>query len=980
MIAEFKRLLLSMALLLAAALVLLLTDLHSRKGAREPRRNEGVAVALLKQSSNPLLDEVERGILDALAEGGYRDGSGMSLQRFSAEGDIPTSTAIAKRITDGSYRMVITASTLSLQAVANANTAGRAIHVFGAVTDPAGAGVGIRSMESTNKPPWMTGIGSFQPVESVFRMARKFWPGLKAVGVVWNPAERNSESCVLKARQVCAALGIELLEAAVDQTKDVRDASSALVARGAQAFWTGFDLTVYAAMSSHCEIAAQAGIPVFSNTTGHVKEGTLFDLGADYREVGLKVGSIAAEILGGADPATIPVSNFMPERLMLNRKVLAAMRDPWKFPEDANRQAAMVIGVDGSIEKEAVAPKPAGPARPKPPDRQKKIALAYFGPDEGTESTISGLIDGLRERGLVEGRDFRASRYHANGEIGAIAPMMQALDAGDADAIVTMSTPVLTAACATVKRKPVVFTYCTDPIAAAAGKTFADHLPFVTGIGSFPPMDEILAMMLATFPATKRIGTLYNTSEANSVREVEALRELCRPKGIGLIEVAANSTAEVAPAAQALVTRGIDLVFVPGDNTAYQAFEGIVGAVSAAKLPLIIDAPEFVGRGALAAVGVGYYASGFETADPLARVLAGESPASIPFRDVAEKRVILNFDVASKLGVRFPPAVVAMQVDRHRQVSGGGPTAVRTWRIYELYYIESPLVEDSARGFREGLRESGLREGPDFTLKTLSAQGDMTALGPLFDTARGAGVDLFVVFSTPTLQTAVRKAGDIPVVFTVVADPFLAGAGESNEDHLPNITGVCTQGPYAEMAELLRVHFPGVRRVGTLFCPAESNSVANTDLFKRAAAGHGIQVEAVAVNSAAELSDAATALCGRTLDAVVQVIDNLTAAGFPAITRAALRARLPVFTFQDATIEAGATIVLSRDYHDAGKDAAAMAARIMRGERPGAIPFAPPRTLRLLINEDNAASVGLRVPAELIGKAQRVISSKQKGP
>ena len=73
------------------------------------------------------------------------------------------------------------------------------------------------------------------------------------------------------------------------------------------------------------------------------------------------------------------------------------------------------------------------------------------------------------------------------------------------------------------------------------------------------------------------------------------------------------------------------------------------------------------------------------------------------------------------------------------------------------------MVEDAMRGFRDGLKEGGLAEGRDFTLKTLSAQGDMATLGSLFDSAQTAGTDLYVVFSTPTLQTALRKVHDTPL-------------------------------------------------------------------------------------------------------------------------------------------------------------------------------------------------------------------------
>jgi ABC-type uncharacterized transport system substrate-binding protein len=299
-----------------------------------------------------------------------------------------------------------------------------------------------------------------------------------------------------------------------------------------------------------------------------------------------------------------------------------------------------------------------------------------------------------------------------------------------------------------------------------------------------------------------------------------------------------------------------------------------------------------------------------------------------------------------------------------------GQTLGRTWRIREVSYIESVMVEEAMRGLRDGLEESGLRPGADFTLNTLSAQGDMASLGSLFDSARTAGTDLYVVYSTPALQAALKKSLEAPLVFTVVANPFVAGAGETDVDHLPNVTGVYTLGPYREMAELLAAHFPRIKRVGTLFCPAEANSVANKEAFVREAERRGMTVEALPVNTASELSDAALALSGRRLDAFVQVIDNLTTAGFPTIARVAAQARIPVFACQGAAVRQGAVLALSRDYYDAGRDTALKAARVMRGEDPAAIPFSPPSTVKKFVNLKSARECGLDVPAALLEGAE----------
>jgi ABC-type uncharacterized transport system substrate-binding protein len=297
----------------------------------------------------------------------------------------------------------------------------------------------------------------------------------------------------------------------------------------------------------------------------------------------------------------------------------------------------------------------------------------------------------------------------------------------------------------------------------------------------------------------------------------------------------------------------------------------------------------------------------------------------------------------------------------------------KTWRIQEINYIESPMVEEAMAGLRDWLKESGLVDNRDYTLGTLSAQGDMAMLGSLFDAARTKEVDVFMVYSTPTLQVALKKAGDRPVVFNVVANPFIVGAGKNDLDHQPNVTGVYTVGPYAAFADMLQRHFPNYRKVGTMFCPAEVNSVANKDLYVAEATKRGITVEVVPANGAAELADAAIALCRRDIQAVTQIVDNLSASGFLAVARAAEQAKLPLFGMQDAAAQQGAAVVLSRDYREAGRNAAEKLARIMMGESPAAIPFSPPAKVKLVVSLKNARKLGVGVPEALLQKADLVI-------
>lgn len=298
------------------------------------------------------------------------------------------------------------------------------------------------------------------------------------------------------------------------------------------------------------------------------------------------------------------------------------------------------------------------PSASTPAGRTFKIGIAYFAPDPGTDLCLQGLFDGLKGMGFAEGKNLTVQKAHANGEIPNITPILQNFDNSDVDVIVALTTPCLTAACSTVKRKPVVFTSVYDPIAAGAGKTMEDHQDNITGVGSFPPVEDTIKLIQELVPGVKAVGTLYNSSEANSRKVMEVARGLFSKRGIKLEEISISNTSEVYQAAGALTARNIQAVWITGDNTALQAFSGIAKVAEEAHLPLIINDPELTEQGALVAVGIGWYQTGLATSKRVAQVLAGQNPKNLPFENVAVRKLVVNPKVAKQLGITFPPSLL----------------------------------------------------------------------------------------------------------------------------------------------------------------------------------------------------------------------------------------------------------------------------------------------------------------------------------
>src|SRR5262249_19299282 len=131
----------------------------------------------------------------------------------------------------------------------------------------------------------------------------------------------------------------------------------------------------------------------------------------------------------------------------------------------------------------------------------------------------------------------------------------------------------------------------------------------------------------------------------------------------------------------------------------------------------------------------------------------------------------------------------------------------KTWRLSLIELNRVADVEEAEQGVREGLKEAGLVEGRDYRYSIKNAQGDMPTVSGLIDAAARDSA-LIITFSTPTLQAAMQRVKQLPIVFNYVADPIAAGAGTSNESHLPNVTGTYLMGAYDQMLPMIRTYLP----------------------------------------------------------------------------------------------------------------------------------------------------------------------------
>lgn len=646
-----KNLWLAVTLIVAASLLLLVSDLRQRAGSK-PAQQKYPAIAILQISSTPILDVHVAGVLDRLGAAGFLAPDRSNVRIYNPQGDFATANTICREIVNSKVDLVITSSTPALQTFAKANVTAMKPHVFGAVTDPYGAGVGITGKEPGQHPPYLAGIGTFQPVRRTFELLHEMNPELKRVGVVWNAGEQCSEACMALARPTCRDLGIELLEAAVGNTSEVSEAARSLIARGAEAIWIGGDTIATASASLLISLAKQAGIPVFTNTPADTEAGALFGLGADYFTVGQYTGDVAVAILRGKSPSTFRIENVIPEMLKVNKDVLATFGGKFTITPNIQR----ILDVEAATEKPVPALNAggggtAGGAAHAP----WQLRMVLYNETEFSEASHKGLVDGISRAGLVEGRDYALKVYNAQGDMSTLSSIMTTIKSDHPDLLMVISTPALQAALRQAGEETrIVFTGVGDGVKAGGGKSETDHLPNVTGITTKSPFEGMARLVKETLPGVKAVGTLFTPAEINSVLYKDWYKEALAKQGIELVAVPVTSSADVAQSAAELCTQDIQAVSQIVDNLTRPGFPLIARKAAEASLPVYVFESAQMIENCVICLARDYYDAGVEAAGKAIRVLNGENPASIPFSNTQSEKLLINYELAKKYNLTLP--------------------------------------------------------------------------------------------------------------------------------------------------------------------------------------------------------------------------------------------------------------------------------------------------------------------------------------
>lgn len=685
MLRSIGRLWLGLLLIAAASATLVLTD-RSGSGAGDALRSATARrIAIVQISSIDAMNAGRDGVLEFLAERGYTPEAGATIDRFNAEGDMGTLGQISAQVAGASppYDLVVTLSTPATQSFLRANKRGLP-QVFGLVASPPGIGVPLGEWaEGSARPPNLAGFGTLQPAELLFETLLACAPNVRRVGTVWNPAEPNAEASVKLGREVCAKLGIELVEANGTNVNEIVAATDVVLSRGVDCFWILADTNAIAAAPPIVERCRRSKVPVVTNFPNMADLGAAINFGADYRGMGIATGTIADLVLSGVPPREIPVENFVPATLWLN---LGGFGAGWNAPPSVLAEAERIVAADGGVEIRAIEKSFTPPgaaaiaaARPRTAPiaggRVPEVAVLTFGRTPNFEECHEGFLAELARLGYESGRNIRLSLRDAQLDSGTLNTIVAAIDSERPDVVMPFTTPALQATLRRMKNRPVVFSLVASGVAAGAGVSETDHLPNVTGAQTTIDARGMREILAAVAPRVRTVGTVFAPSEANSLYHRDLLVSELSAAGIRVVAAAADRPTEIPEAADSLAAQGVEMIVQIADNASASGFNSIVRSADRANLPVFAFTTSAMASGATLSVALDYADVGGLAAQMLDRVLRGESPGSIPFAAPDQSLLLVNPARLERFGIPLPPALA--EIARFTDESGRLPAKAK---------------------------------------------------------------------------------------------------------------------------------------------------------------------------------------------------------------------------------------------------------------------------------------------------------------
>lgn len=270
------------------------------------------AIAIIKSREIPPYNVAIEGFNKALKDKGIA----VSVTVYDMEGNKETGGKKVKEAVDAKPALILTVGTLATE-TAKETTRETPI-IFCMVLNPVADGL-VKAMDATGSN--LTGASMDIPSRKQFEILKTVMPSMKSIGVLFNPQETGP--LIEEASASANAVGLKFVKKSVNGESDVPRALEE-IGKEVDCLWSVSDSVVFNSFKSiqfTILFTLRNKIPFIGLSSAFVKSGALVAISCDIEDNGYQAGELAARVLTGEKPNTLPVMTPRKTYISLNTRI-----------------------------------------------------------------------------------------------------------------------------------------------------------------------------------------------------------------------------------------------------------------------------------------------------------------------------------------------------------------------------------------------------------------------------------------------------------------------------------------------------------------------------------------------------------------------------------------------------------------------------------------------------------------------------------
>jgi putative ABC transport system substrate-binding protein len=281
--------------------------------------------------------------------------------------------------------------------------------------------------------------------------------------------------------------------------------------------------------------------------------------------------------------------------------------------------------------------------------------------DAEGRARVTALVNGLRDVGLVEGRNIRLDYRWGGTEVERLRTLASELVSFTPEVIVASSSPPVAALRRTTTTIPIVFVLVSDPVGQGFVESLAHPGANITGFTNFEfsMIGKWVQLLKQIAPMTKRLAVIFNPETAPyTLRYLHAFEDAARTFAAEPVTAPVRSDAEIESAIAALAPSDGGVIVMTDPFTAVHR-KAIVSLASRYRVPAVYPYRFFTAEGGLLSYGADVPDLFRRSASYVDRILSGAKPRDLPVQQPTKFELLINLNTARALSLTIPETLLA---------------------------------------------------------------------------------------------------------------------------------------------------------------------------------------------------------------------------------------------------------------------------------------------------------------------------------